>query len=56
MEHEPPTMVRCPRCCDDPRKEPDEACSLCNGIGKVNPAMAAFWRSANLSSPKPESE
>ena len=42
-----PTMVRCPRCCADTRAEADEACELCKGLGKVNPANAALWRAAN---------
>lgn len=42
-----PTMVRCPRCCADPRGEPDDECPLCKGVGKVNPANAALWRAAH---------
>ncbi len=47
MTIDAPTMVRCPRCCADPRAEPDDACALCKGLGKVNPANAAMWRAAN---------
>ena len=43
---EPPTMVRCPRCCDDARAEPDETCTLCKGRGRVSPTTAALWRDA----------
>jgi hypothetical protein len=43
-EHEPPTLVRCPKCCADPRADPDEECPLCKGVGKVNPSTAAVWR------------
>jgi len=47
MTIDAPTMVRCPRCCADPRAEPDDACELCKGLGKVNPANAAMWRAAH---------